>query len=309
MGPGRLSRAIPWHRTSLFDDALSLALRLIPDWLRSERTEPGHDPQWLTWLAPGRGAVPDLDRHLDGRLTDIQAGGLGPNTLRFLEAAVRRGMPFDVLPSFVQIGWGANAQRNGLLPFNEANAMFAAALAWAQGIDHDTIRRALSTFESSGEQNPGRYNLIEGLPFQVVVDFAHNPDGVRGICSLAVALPVEGRRLLCSLNVGSRHPAHLTAVAPDLARCFDEFVLGCDPALVGHCPEYAGEDPAGAMVARSRALPLEQGVDPDRITGEVDRPTAIRRALDRARAGDLVVLLADHDEVRRVVDQWRAGSD
>ena len=91
-----------------------------------------------------------------------------------------------------------------------------------------------------------------------------------------------------------------------LASSFDEFLLGCDPALVGSCPEYAGDDPAGAMVARSRRLLLDQGVDSDRITCEVDRNAAVRGVLDRARAGDLVVLLADHEEANRIVDEWRA---
>ena len=198
------------------------------------------------------------------------------------------------------------AAMNGLLEFNESNALFAAALAWAQGIDGEVIRRALSSFRNSAEQNPGRYNFIDGLPFDVLVDFAHNPDGVRGICSVAAALPVTGRRLLCSVNVGSRHPDHVETVAPMLAESFDEFVLSCDPALVGACPEYAGDDPATVMVARSRVLLLDQGVDPDRITAEADPARAVRTALDRARAGDLVVLLADEDKTRSIIEQWRS---
>nr|MCW1960410.1 Mur ligase family protein [Mycobacterium sp.] len=90
------------------------------------------------------------------------------------------------------------AAMNGLLPFNEINALFAAGLAWAQGIDEPTIRRALSSFTNSRDQNPGRYNFVGGLPFSVLVDFAHNPEGVRGICSVIASLPVKGRRLLCS---------------------------------------------------------------------------------------------------------------
>jgi cyanophycin synthetase len=195
---------------------------------------------------------------------------------------------------------------NGLLTFNESNAMFAAALAWAQGVDTGIIRRALGAFHNSHEQNPGRYNFVADLPFEVLIDFAHNPDGVRGVCAVASALPVAGRRIVCSVNVGSRHPSHVTAAAPMLAGCFDEFVLGCDPKLVGSCPDYAGERPADTMVARSRGLLLDQGVDADRITTETDPREAVRTALGLARSGDLLVLMVDHDTARPVIEQWRS---
>lgn len=196
------------------------------------------------------------------------------------------------------------ATLDGLLVVNETNAMFAAALAWAHGIGNETTRRALSTFDNTVEQNPGRYNFFAGLPFDVLVDFAHNPDGVRGVCSVAAGLPVAGRRLLCSLNIGNRHPAHFEDLAPVLASLFDEFVLGTDPVEVRGCTQYAGEDPSAAMVARSRELLLEQGVDRGRITGDVDRRAAIRATLDKARPGDLVVLLADYDEAQPIVAEW-----
>ena len=198
------------------------------------------------------------------------------------------------------------ATMNGLLAFNESNAMFAAALAWAQGIEIGAIRQALSTFENSAEQNPGRYNFTKGLAFDVLVDFAHNPDGVRGLCSVIRSLPVAGRRLLCSLNFGSRHPEFVNEMAPGLSATFDEFVLGCDPVEVRACPAYAGDDPVATMVSRYRALLLEQGVGPEAITCEGDRLAAIRTALELARPGDLVVVLSDHDEAQRVLEQWQA---
>ena len=93
-------------------------------------------------------------------------------------------------------------------------------------------------------------------------------------------------------------------IAPLIASTFDEFVLSCDPKLVAQHPEYAGADPSAVMVARSRRLLQEQGVDTRRITTETS-PAAIRGTLDSARPGDLVVLLADHDPARCVIDQWR----
>jgi cyanophycin synthetase len=143
-------------------------------------------------------------------------------------------MPVDDVP----------ATMNGLLACNESNALFAAALAWAHGIDHDAIR----------------------------------------------------------------HPAHLEAVAGLVASCFDEFVLGCDPVLVGAGTEYAGDDPVASMLDRWAGSLRAQGVDPSRITVEADRRAALRAALDRARAGDLVVLLADWHEARDVIDHWRGDT-
>ena len=97
-GRGRVRLAIPWYRPSLFDEALALALQLIPKWSASEA-------DWSALAAEG------LDGHFGNRWADIQADGLGPATLRFIDAALRRGMPFDVLPGFVQIGWGTKAER------------------------------------------------------------------------------------------------------------------------------------------------------------------------------------------------------
>ena len=203
-------------------------------------------------------------------------------------------MPVDAVP----------ATRNGLLRFNTTNAMFAAAMAWVQGIDHDAIRFGLGSFDSSVDQNPGRYNFIEGLPFEVLLDFAHNPDGIREVCSITAGLPVAGRRLLCIVTTGSRHPAHFAEVVPLLAGSFDEFVLGCNPQDAANQPEYAGDDPPQVMLARNRRLLEDRGVAADRIVTEVNRQEAVRRALELARPGDLVVVLAQDWEAIPVIREF-----
>ena len=193
---------------------------------------------------------------------------------------------------------------DGLLRFNETNAMFAAALAWAQGIDIAVIRRALATFTNSAEQNPGRCNFIEGLPFRVLLDYAHNPDGAGEICSIASGLPVSGRRIVCILTIGNRHPGHAVAAAPVLAETFDEIVLGCDPQRVHDCAEYAGDDPTATMLSATRQLLLDAGVAPDRIATEADPSTAIARTLHMAAPGDLVVVLAEPGEALPVIAEF-----
>ena len=201
------------------------------------------------------------------------------------------------------------ATMNGLLRFNVSNAMFAAALAWAQGIAPETIRHGLASFANSVEQNPGRYNFIDGLPFGVLVDFGHNPDGVRELCSVARKLPVEGRRIVCIRNLGNRHASHYPAVAPALAETFDAIVLGCDPPYIRVGDEYEGSDPVAAMLSASRRHLLNAGVRPESITTipgeEQNSSDLIRAALAQAHPGDLVVVLDNHDKAVPVVERWR----
>ena len=185
------------------------------------------------------------------------------------------------------------ATMNGLLCFNESNALFAAALAWAQGVELAVIRTALGSFANTAEQNPGRYNLIQGFPFQVLLDYGHNPDGVRELCEVVSRMPVKGQRHFLNQKLGNRHKAHFIELSPDLSKTFDYFVLSCDSELVKKCLDYTGEDPVKVMFSiHGRAL-LSQGVATSRITQDSDKTQALCKAFAGAKPGDLVVLLAD----------------
>ena len=188
------------------------------------------------------------------------------------------------------------ATMNGLLRFNETNAMFAAALAWAQRIDTATIRQALGGFHNSVAQNPGRYNFIDGPQFQVLLDYGHNLDEVTEVCRVVRGLPVAGRRIVCSAQLGNRHAAQFSQLAPMLAATFDEFVLSCYPLYVMRSADYTGDDPVGAMLSRNRRLLLDEGVAPDRMTMVREPGPAVGAALAIARPGDLVVLLSEPAE-------------
>ena len=82
---------------------------------------------------------------------------------------------------------------------NYRNAMAAIVSAVAAGISLRAAIDAIGTFTGIRR----RFEVVgTANGITVIDDFAHNPDGVRGICSITDALPVAGRRLLCSLLVG-----------------------------------------------------------------------------------------------------------
>jgi cyanophycin synthetase len=92
--PHRLRLAIPWRREGLLNDTLRLALHLLELW-----AQPPNDGQ------RGIGAA------IEAGMQEARLNGLPPGTLRSVQAAVSRGIPFDVLPSWVQFGWGEHAEK------------------------------------------------------------------------------------------------------------------------------------------------------------------------------------------------------
>lgn len=187
------------------------------------------------------------------------------------------------------------ATMKGLLRFNETNALFAAAMAWAQGLPLAAMRGALATFANTLEHNPGRYNLIEGFPFTVMLDFGHNPEGVRGLCDVVRRWPVAGRRRLVTANIGNRHRAHIAALAPELAASFDEVVVSQGGWYVRHKSDWTGENREAQHLAHFEQALREAGVAASAITVIAEELEAVRQGLLAAEPGDLVVLLSSEE--------------
>ena len=69
----------------------------------------------------------------------------------------------------------------GRARMNVANALAAAAAAWAAGAHLHDIRQGLRTFSTSFFQAPGRLNLVDVGGVRVVIDYCHNVDGMRWV--------------------------------------------------------------------------------------------------------------------------------
>ena len=81
----------------------------------------------------------------------------------------------------------------GRARMNVANALAAAAAAWAAGAHLHDIRQGLRTFSTSFFQAPGRLNLLEvGGGVRVVIDYCHNVDGMRQLADFVGRMMVDG---------------------------------------------------------------------------------------------------------------------
>src|ERR687887_1229815 len=79
----------------------------------------------------------------------------------------------------------------GRARMNVANALAAAAAAWAAGAHLHDIRQGLRTFSTSFFQAPGRLNLVDVGGVRVVIDYCHNVDGMRNLADFVNRMMVE----------------------------------------------------------------------------------------------------------------------
>ena len=191
----------------------------------------------------------------------------------------------------------------GLLKFNEDNALFAVALALAHDIPRQVIAAALAKFDNSPRCNPGRFNFIAGFPFKVLLDYAHNPDGIRGLCEVVKKIPVAGKKIAVIFDLGSRVKAHIDACAEPLAETFDDFVLGGQVQRINASRDYRGGDAVANMLAYYRGRMMVAGVTPDCLSMWPEVRAGISFALDRAEPGDLLVLLTEYKDAMAIIDQ------
>ncbi len=173
---------------------------------------------------------------------------------------------------------------------NAINAAFAAAMAWHMGVDAGQIADALRRFAGDHAANPGRLNLLDDLPFRVIVDFAHNPAKYAALADFVGRLDTAGRRILLVTSPGRRPEAHFRAIAEVCSRGFDHFVLAAWD------DDYSRGDHGDFGIQNLiRDALLRAGVAENAIRICRDETAAIDAALALARAGDSVTLcVKDH---------------
>ena len=194
----------------------------------------------------------------------------------------------------------------GRARMNVANALAAAAAAWAAGAHIHDIRQGLRTFSTSFFQAPGRLNLLDVNGIRVVIDYCHNVDGMRQLADFVERMMIEpqsragrigpssnghsrtGRAIGVIGIPGDRRNDDQREYGAIAAGAFDEIIVREDKNLRGRAPgESAGHVLEGVRSARgtgARTLKSEK---------ILDESMAVRTALRRAATGDLIVCCVD----------------
>ncbi|MEP7156619.1 MAG: Mur ligase family protein [Betaproteobacteria bacterium] len=206
---------------------------------------------------------------------------------------------------------------NGAATYNIGNICAAVLAAAALNVSPAVIAAELKRFGSSRHDNPGRLNRWQLADISVIVDYAHNPDGLRlllaGAQSIQTASTTRGRVGLLLGQAGNRDDVAIMGLARSAAQAqppLDLVVLKEIPAMLRG--RALGEVPKILKDAL-----LAAGYPAEKIESEPDEVQAACRLLQWARAGDVLVLPVHQSASRECIadlldtlqrNQWRSGT-
>jgi cyanophycin synthetase len=174
----------------------------------------------------------------------------------------------------------------GRAGYNVANLSAAALAAAALGVAPRDIATVFARFGKDARDNPGRLMRFELGGVHVIVDYAHNPEGLRGLLEVAETLR-EGRGRLGLLlgHAGNREDADIERLAMTAAQFAPSLVVIKE--LEGY---LRGREP-GEVPRILREVLLRAGLPESALPQRPTEVEAARLALDWARPGDVVLLL------------------
>lgn len=172
----------------------------------------------------------------------------------------------------------------GKAEFNIANALAAALAAYTSRIKLGTIREALRSFVPSSETTPGRINIFEFNDFTVLLDYAHNPHGLRALGKFVQTFDAS-TRIGVITGVGDRRDEDIISLGEEAANVFDEIIIRHDDDMRGRTYEE---------LDRLLTTGIRR-VNPDvPVASFGNERDAIERALQLRRPRSLIVVLADN---------------
>jgi cyanophycin synthetase len=178
------------------------------------------------------------------------------------------------------------ATYSGHARFNVANVLAAVGVTYCMGASLEVIRGGLQSFEMSYAAAPGRMNVFDEYPFTVIVDYAHNAAAMEAMREYVQTVKVKGRRIGMLSAPGDRRDEDMRELSRIAAQAFDHLIFRDDRDRRGRAE---GEMP---KIMQDSAIASGKTLETAEIVLQWD--AAVRRALDIAQAGDLVVLFAEN---------------
>ncbi len=171
----------------------------------------------------------------------------------------------------------------GKVTFMIYNVLAATLATYAYGFTIEDIKLNLNTFIPSAVQTPGRMNIFDFKEYKVLIDFAHNADGFRGIKEFLSTID-SPYKIGIITGTGDRRDDDIRDMGRISAQMFDHIIIRQDKFLRGRL----AEDIVKLLVEGIMEVNPKQSYE--YIPKEVE---ALRHALDMAKPGTFITALSD----------------
>ncbi len=167
--------------------------------------------------------------------------------------------------------------------FNVYNSLAACLAAKKLGLSDKQIEKGISSLESV----EGRMNIVdEGQPFTVIVDYAHAPDALEKVFDSVASH--KGKIISVHGGAGRRDPSTRPIRGAILAKYSDIIIITED--------DSRDEDPEKIAEGFIKGAEKHGKVLGKNLFKELDREKAIKLAFEKAKPGDLVLILGKGHE-------------
>lgn len=171
----------------------------------------------------------------------------------------------------------------GKAKFMIANVLAATLASYLWGFKTDDICLSLQTFIPGAAQTPGRMNIFEFRKFKVLIDFAHNPAGYRGVEEFLSNVEAT-QKIGIIAGVGDRRDEDIRECATIAGRMFDHIIIRQEKHLRGRTDSNINDLLIQGINDAGRNITYEL------IPKETD---AIKHAINNAQDGSYIVALSD----------------
>ncbi len=171
----------------------------------------------------------------------------------------------------------------GRVTFMIYNVLAATLATYVYGFTIEDIKLNLATFIPSAAQTPGRMNIFEFKEYKVLIDFAHNADGFKGIKEFLSTVE-SPYKIGIITGTGDRRDDDIRDMGRISAEMFDHIIIRQDKFLRGR----KAEDIVKLLVEGIHDSNPQQSYE--YIPKEVE---ALNHAFSLAKKGTFITALSD----------------
>lgn len=172
---------------------------------------------------------------------------------------------------------------NGTVNFMIQNALAASLAGFVWGFKIEDIRTSLETFIPSPAHTPGRMNMFHFKNYKILVDHAHNPDGLKGVREFLKTMEADYFTGVIS-GTGDRRDDDIREMGRIAATMFDEVVICQEKYLRGRTYEEM------VNLLTEGLLEINPGISYKVIGNSRE---ALKYLLDNAKPGSFITIVSD----------------